>query len=296
MTTRRSFVAATAATILAASERAGIAAAALSRFDGRDPADARQALKSPTGLAIDQNGDLWVANAGHSSLLPYHNLIPAFNRRITLPQGGFPLSLVVDAAKRICDCDTGLYAILFYSDGDLVHTILIGGRLSGTAVDAAGHVFAVESSSGFVYIFDASGAPLRRITLPDRGMSAFADGGTLYVGLRSNVVVSYDIAKLIGGTPHAKAFAQSGVASPSDLAVDAAHNVYVANMARGVRNVTKYSPAGKLSQVFQPNGNRAAGYEGVAVDAAGNVYISNGEPLNTVTVYDTSGKLIATLR
>jgi sugar lactone lactonase YvrE len=286
MSTRRSFVLATAASILAAGGARASARVGLPR----------QRLLSPTGLAIDLDGNLWVANAGHGTVTFYENLRPVANRRIVLPHGASPLSLAIDTSNRLCVCDKGLNAILFYASGKLVHSILIGGTLSGAAVDGAGHVFVVESSTKRVFIFDAGGRFVRQASLSAAGLSAAVGGDVLFVGLSTNAIVSYNIPDLLRGSANPILFAQSGVSTPSDLAVDAGGDVYCANMASSARNVTKYSPAGQLLQTFQPNGNAGAQYEGVAVDAGGNVYISNGEPLNDVTVYDPSGKLVATLQ
>jgi streptogramin lyase len=261
---------------------------------GEQMVGAYHRLKQPTGLAIDANGLLWIANAGRGTLLVYDDLRLVYKDRIVLPQNAYPAGLYVDISDRLLVADFNRSEVLIYVSRNLAQSIPSPGP-SGVAADGGGNVFVVNVLVKTLWIYDSQGFTLKTVPLSAGAWSAAIFGQTLFLSLSSNEIISYNIPQLLSGSPSPSLFAKRGVANPSDLAIDSSGQVYVANMAPTARNVTKYSPQGKLLQTFQPQGNEAVRYEGVAVDASGNVYISNQFPLNNVTVYNAAGTLIATL-
>jgi sugar lactone lactonase YvrE len=201
-------------------------------------------LSSPRALAVDRAGNLFVANAGTSSILKF------------TPEG----------------------VRTTFASGDLS----IDGFVAGLAFDSAGNLFVGDAGSGTVYKFTPAGvqttfasgffSPIA-LAFDSRGNLFVADGGFEYDGVFGAAVYKF--------TPSGR---RSTVASdgsnsrhrhnrhrhrqvrviPNGLAIDSADNLFVADEVSG--NILKFTPGGVVTtfaagrvryMAFQPNGDCA---------------------------------------
>jgi len=134
---------------------------------------------------------------------------------------------------------------------------------TGTAARFSGPFAVAVDAAGTVYVADTFNHTIRRITP--------AGVVTTLAGLAGS-------AGAVDGTGSAARFA-----TPHAIAVDAAGNVYVAELSHTIRKITPAGVvstlAGLASTVGSADGTGSAARfqdpRGVAVDAAGNVYVSD---------------------
>jgi sugar lactone lactonase YvrE len=181
-------------------------------------------FSTPTGIATDQSGNLYVADQSNHRL-----------RKIT--PAGTVTTLAGTGAAGFAD-GPGATAQFSY--------------LYGIATDSAGHIYVADSNNQRVRKVTPAGAVT---TLAGTGVAGFADGS--------------------GATAQ---FSQ-----PTSLAVDASGNVYVAD--RFNRRVRKITPAGTVTTLAgtgvagSADGPGASaqfsGLYGVSVDGTGSVYVAD---------------------
>jgi len=179
-----------------------------------------------------------------------------------------PFSVAVDASGNVYVADQSNHLIRKITSGEVVSTVAgsgSSGSANGTGT-AASFSFpqgvAVDTTSGNIYVADAGNNLIRKIT-PAGVVSTFAGSGQ---------------TGSINGTGTAASFT-----SPSDVAIDALGNIYVADLGNYI--IRKITPGGVVStfagsgQQGSANGTgTAASFTqpvGVAVDASGNVYVSD---------------------
>ena len=254
--------------------------------DGSDPTKAQ--MNSPTGVALDSAGNLYIADslncrirkvasggsistfAGNGTLSYSGDGGPASKAQLNTPQG-----VAADAAGNLYVADTLNNVVRKVSlngtisnfagnggagsagDGGAATSAQLNGP-QGLAVDASGNLFIADTMNAKVRKVSASGV-----------ISTVAGSGT----------PGY------GGDGGAAASAQLNL--PFGVAVDSSGNLYIADF--GNSRVRKVSASGAIATVA---GNGSAGYsgdggpaakaqltgpQGVAVDAAGNLYIADTE-------------------
>jgi streptogramin lyase len=233
----------------------------------------------PFGLAIDQSGNLYVADQGNSLVC-----------KIT------PDSMVSTYA--------GTFSATGFTNGPDSLSSFKGAF--GVAADGSGNIYVADagnnairlvSPSGIVSTFAGTGAPgsadgMDTATF-DSPMGVAADGqGNVYVADYENhlirKVTPAGLVSTIAGKAGVPGFTD-GVDTaarfnlPEALAVDAAGNIYVADSGNDA--IRKITPGGTVTTLAgngsagNANGNgRSASFNspfGIAVDASGNVYIAD---------------------
>ncbi|MDR2208701.1 MAG: SMP-30/gluconolactonase/LRE family protein [Azoarcus sp.] len=228
---------------------------------------------APLGIAADTAGNLYVADTGNHRI-----------RKIT-PAG--EVSTLAGGEKGYAD-GTGS-AARFYEP-------------SGIAIDAAGNL----------YVTDGINLRIRKVT-PDGAVSTLAGdkadhakdhalqlqqpsaiaidaAGNLYVADGANhlilkVTPTGKVSTLAGGEV-GFADGTGGVAQfslPSGIAIDAAGNLYVADMAN--YRIRKITPAGEVSTLADGTESAAQfnGPAGIAIDATGNLYVTDDNYIRKIT-------------
>lgn len=256
-------------TILAGSGAAG-------HRDG--PADSATFYK-PFGLALDNTGNLYIADEGNhlirkidpaslvTTLAGAAGIAGFVNAADTSASFNKPFGVATDASGNVYVADAGNNVIRFITPAGVVSTFAgtgVAGAANGKDTATFDSPLGVAADqSGIVYVADYGNNLVRKIT-PDGTVSTLA-GKNGVTGSTNGLdtAATFDL--------------------PQSLAVDGAGNIYVAD--NGNNMIRKITPDGMVStlagngSVGSANGSGASATFnspfGIAVDAAGNVYVAD---------------------
>jgi hypothetical protein len=121
-------------------------------------------LSSPQGVAVDQAGNVWVANATGNSVSQFAPTGAAISGSNGLAAGSAPYAVAIDQAGNAWVANSGSNSVTEFSPGGAATLTLTGSGLStpkSIAIDATGNVFVANSAtSAGVSGFTNGGAPL----------------------------------------------------------------------------------------------------------------------------------------
>ncbi len=235
------------------------------------PADAAQ-LNSPYGLALDNHGNLYIADLGNARVRrvdPNGNITTVASTPLRSPR-----NLAVDAAGNLYISDfDGQQVYEIGSDGVLAPLITAGLSFpTALAVDRAGVLYIADSGNHLVRKFDRGVLTSVAAAATPTGL-AFDAFGALYIADSS-------AGQIVRVPPEGGLFSTLPV-SARDLAFGPDGSLYTAGGAL----VTRVLPA--PARIVAGGGNTAFGDQGsardarlnhptsVAADARGNVYIAD---------------------
>ena len=255
-----------------------------------DGTKAQASFNYPTGIAISNQGYLFVADKQNSAvriITPAGVVntlggtgIPGFVNTADSVTFNFPGGVGTDAAGNVYVADESNNAIRLITTAGVVSTFAGNGvsgfaNATGTAATFNNPASTAADTAGNVYVADNGNNVIRKIT-PLGVVTTFAGSG---------------VRGAANGTGTAASFNQ-----PEALAIDAAGNVYVADMGNNlIRKITAKGVVTTLAGSGSPgaaNGlGTAASFSapaGVAVDATGNVYVGDSNN-NLVRKIGTDG-------
>ncbi len=253
-----------------------------------DGGPANQAfLHLPGGLALDSNGNLYIADTGDNTIreITTNGIIntiagdglPSYSGdtfQASTAELHSPEDVAVDSSGNVYIADTGNAYIreITVSTG-IINFIAGDGSIGysgdGAAANLAGLIepFAIAlDGSGNVYFTEPEDGRVRKITVSTGIISTVVGNGTLGF--------SGDGAAATSATTHL----------PTGLAIDSSGNLYIAdslnNRVRKVAGTTISTIAGSGVFSYSGDGGPATAAqlnapEAVAVDAAGNIYIAD---------------------
>jgi sugar lactone lactonase YvrE len=237
-------------------------------------------LALPSGVAVDSNGNLYIADTGNNRIREVSNGVittvaggraslgdngPATSAQINSPTG-----VAVDSAENLYIADFGDSRIRKVSNA--IITTVAGNATPGFSGDKGGATSAQLSNpyglaldpSGNLYIADSSNNVVRKVS---NGVIAIVAGnGTQGFSGDNGPATSAQLA------------------SPAGIAIDSAGNLYIAdslnNLVRKVSNGVITTVAGNGTPGFGGDGGPATSAQlyapsGIAVDLAGNLYIAD---------------------
>jgi len=275
-----------------APEIAFAAAPAVSGVSGSPVSTGTAVLSGPLGIATDEQGNLYLANAGESNLLKV-----AASGAVTTVGSGFvdPTDVAVDGAGDLFVSDIGLNS----PNGEVVeipagcsssscqvavYTPVTRPSPAGVAVDGLGNLFIADPVAGVLELPAGCTSSACQVSVGSgwsqpEGVAVDA-AGDLFVadaGLK-------EIVKIPAGctTAGCQTTVGSGWAQPQSVAVDAAGDVFVADpeLSSGAGGVEEV-PTGCTSSSCQVSLFNGLSY-GVATNAGGEVFISEESPATQI--------------
>jgi len=217
------------------------------RMSGKSPEREQLRLRKPYGVAVDQAGKIYVADAEQRGVLVFDRE----NKTASLRKGNaqFPLFLP------IC-----------------------------VAVHEDGRMFVSDSFAAQVVVFEPAGKPVAAFgkgTFKRPGGLAINTGrGWLYVvDVKRNEVLTFDLKtfrllKAFGGTSKSGEFEPGTLSGPTNIALDASGRVYVTDTFNC--RIQVFDANGRFLRTFGSQGMRPGYFirpKGVGVDSEGHVYV-----------------------
>jgi trimeric autotransporter adhesin len=243
-------------------------------FDGDGKEAYKALLRNPTGVTVDSNGNVYIADFADARI----RKVDSKGNISTLAGSGSPgyaegtgdkavfagpRGISIDSSGNLLVTDPVNYRIRQVSSAGAVTSVSGNGQPAVGDLNAPAGV--VADAAGNVYVAEFGGHRVRRISRTG-AVATFAGNGTAG----------------FGGDGGAAGSAQ--LSYPTGLAIDKAGNLYIADT--GNNRVRRVTPEGVISTVA---GSGAVGYDGdrgpatsakingptgVAVDGAGNLYIA----------------------
>jgi DNA-binding beta-propeller fold protein YncE len=271
------------------------------------PISANAQFNSPNGIVLDSAGNLWLANSGGNSVLEIDptngQVLNTITEAVSSPtrlaiSGG---DLYVTYVTNLGANTVTVYDLLTLTLEKTIASPAIN-RPLGIAIDFYGDVYIADNSANNVIALNMDGHLAETLTEDNSGFEFTAPGAlaihgkNIYAGFGGpgkNAVNSYNVGEFLTGDPlEIKQYNDNVNTGPTGVAFDSAGNVYISEYTSATAVKYKASKGTEPELVISQD---VGGPEGIAVDNSGTIYVSNSS-LNTITVYNSSGTLINTLR
>jgi streptogramin lyase len=192
----------------------------------------------PSGVAFDQSGNLFAADATANLIL---KLTPAGSQSTFLGTGlNSPRGLAFDATGNLYIANSGTNSILKVTPGGVSTTFTTGlSAPRGLAFDVLGNLYIANSGNNTIAKVTPDGTKTTFVST-DLNIPfglAFDANGILFVSnIGSSAIVKVDAERVVSS------FVDTGLNSPEGLAFDASGNLFVADFGSGA--VLKITPGG----------------------------------------------------
>jgi hypothetical protein len=246
----------------------------------------------PAAIAVDKQGQLYVANSAANSVTIYSNkggtLVQTLSQGISKPHG-----LAVDSRGTLYVANKS--SITVYKGARLRRSSKLQIDAQALAVDAADDVYFRTVANGVpeVLVYSSGGKRIKATIsrgVTARGPLAVDSEGTLYVGNRatSSGCTSSNVTEYSAGRTSPSLTIQDGICDPTSIAITDDYGMLVANY--GNNSVSVYSSLSEYPISYLEEGVDQP--VSLGLDNRGTVYVRNQ---STVTVYE-GGDLGATIQ
>jgi DNA-binding beta-propeller fold protein YncE len=256
-------------------------------------------LNIPRGMAVDSQGNLWVANAGTNSILAFSPTYKQLTSDTITAGVSEPTDVAFDSLGNLWVCNYDISAVTEYTGGvQNTSATLTGVPLpTAIAVDGLNNVWVANSvtGNGFMEVY----SPNQVYGPSDHLQMAFGPYPSIFYGLTvSGGALAWGNGSSLTLVPATVALttgALDGVGvggnnTATYLASAANGTIYFATTDNAI-NFAQPADLGSASPLIE----LSFAPTGIAVDSVrGRIYISNGYG-NSISVYSTGGTLLKTI-
>lgn len=243
-------------------------------------------LKTPSQVALDAAGNLYVADSGLGVVQEYPQGSGATAATTTVGTGlTAPTGVAVDGAGDVFIADSGsVYEVPVGSNGlnaagQMTLKTGLGANLK-LAVDGWGNVYILDPDNKQVVELANPGGTTGPMAQVETDVTGFSSPSALAVDSNGNLFVAdgSNLDEVAAGTTTIAQVSGIGISGATGLAADASGSVYV-SMTGGTIRIPNES--GTLNQADATTlATNVTAPASVAVDAQGNVYVADATALN----------------
>ncbi|MGA2890184.1 MAG: choice-of-anchor D domain-containing protein [Terracidiphilus sp.] len=249
---------------------------------GAESAVSTSGTASPSGIAVDASGSIYIADSGNDRVLK-ETLTAGSYTESTVPTSAlaYPYGIAVDGSGSVYIADYGNNRVLkeTLSAGSYTESTVPTSNLSypsGVAVDGSGNVYIADTYNNRVLMETLSSGSYTESTVPTSGLNGpsgvVVDGsGNLYIADSGNNRVLKET--LSAGSYTESIVPTSALSFPAELTVDGSGNIFIADSGNS-RVLKETLSAGSYTESMVPTSS-LNWPSGVAVDGSGNVYIAD---------------------
>ena len=261
-------------------------------------------FNSPDGIAVDSHGNVYVADTNNNlvrEIVASNGVVSSSSPVITLNDNGAaaynqPEGVAVDASGNVYVADTFDNDIreIEASNGSVSASspvvTLAGGTTTG-CMDGSGPAAEFDAptgiavdASGDLYVADSNNNVIRKIT------SVGPTGSNTVTTWAGGQGTCNSLSPATGGYVDGASTTQALFQNPTGVAVDAAGNVFVADLGNNaVREITPAGMVSTLAGAANPTGGTTTPYPfklpfGITVGSADTLYVSNTQDSTVVTL------------
>jgi streptogramin lyase len=244
-------------------------------------------LNGPVNLAVDGNGDIWVANSGGNSVIELSPNGEPLSGGSGFAVGSIPYAVAIDANGNawVSNHDDGNLTILSPAGQPILGSPITADGLDGPygiAISPDGDAWVASSDSKVIRFSDMGvmlgsnvSSPSAHIT---KGIAIDGLGNVFATNVGDNVIAAFSS----NGTPIGP-FSNGSLNAPEGVAIDINNNLWVANS--GANSLIKFTEGNTISSAAFTGGGLHSP-TGIAIDASGNVWVANA---NSTAISEFSG-------
>jgi streptogramin lyase len=258
-------------------------------------------LSGPESVAVDAQGNVWVANYVGNSLSKFGPDGIPLSPGTGYSGGGIghPVGLAIDASGNVwTGNETGSTLSEFSSSGAAISPAggYVGGGLNvpqALAFDTAGDAWTSDYNGNQLSEFTGSGSAIGS-GFSGGGLNgpfglAISRAGAVWVSDYGNNALSAFSTAGVAISP-AGGYTGGGLSSPLGIAVDPDGNIWIANQSGS--SLSKFSASGTALSGTGFTGGGLSGPFFLAVDAAGNAWAAN-QGTNSVSEHSSAGSALS---
>jgi len=251
-------------------------------------------LNAPASLAVDASGNVWVANAGGSSVTELSSGGALLSGSTGYAGGGNilgPQGIAIDRTGNVWVADTLLSSVVELTlSGGVVQSSssYTGGGISGPmgiAIDSGNNVWITNFAGGSVTELNSAGVPVggspltasQQLQSPS-GIAIDASGNVWVTDNAASIVVEFNKNQtLLSGD----GYVDGSMLAPLGIAVDAGGHTWIADNGSATASLLGSNGSNLLSAPLLGGGLAAP--TALAIDGQGTVWVVNGQTAGSIS-------------
>jgi len=246
-------------------------------------------LNAPTGIAIDANGNAWVANEAGTGVTELSSIGTVLSTATTGFTGSGnvlgPQGIAIDRSGNVWLANTAANSVVELTSSGGFTGNYTSGNISGPtsiAMDSGGNAWVTNFNGASIVEVSSGGTAGSAITGTGNTISnpsgiALDSSGNVWVanGGPSTMV------KFNNSGAQQGAFTDNNLLAPVGVGIDPSNNVFVA--ANAINGVSGFNSSGSALTNSPASGGGLSSPTGLAVDGAANVWVTNLNTAGTIS-------------